>query len=83
MPTAKITSKGQITIPKKVREELHLNSGDKVSIEMEGNSARIYPAGESILDRAGALQQFTQKKITIQEMNEAIAKGISQKYERR
>jgi AbrB family looped-hinge helix DNA binding protein len=82
MPTAKITSKGQITIPKKVREELHLKSGDKISIETEGNSARIIPNRTSILDRAGALQDFTKKKATLKEMNDAIAKGISEKYER-
>ena len=62
MPTAKITSKGQITIPKKVREELHLKSGDKVSIETEGNSVRILPNRTSILERAGALKTFTQKR---------------------
>lgn len=82
MPTAKITSKGQITIPKKIRDKLHLKSGDKVSIESEGNSARILPARTSILDRSGALKKFTEKKATIEEMNEAIAEGISKKHER-
>ncbi|MBN2858158.1 MAG: AbrB/MazE/SpoVT family DNA-binding domain-containing protein, partial [Candidatus Delongbacteria bacterium] len=28
MSTATITTKGQITIPKKVRDDLHLNTGD-------------------------------------------------------
>jgi antitoxin PrlF len=30
MPVATITSKGQVTLPKEVREHLHVDSGDKV-----------------------------------------------------
>lgn len=82
MPITKITSKGQITIPKKIRDELQLKSGDKVSIETEGNSARILPNQNSILDRAGALQSSTSKKMSLKEMDEAIAEGITKKYER-
>lgn len=82
MPIAKITSKGQITIPKKVREELHLKSGDKVSIETEGGSARILPSRVSILDRAGVLKTPNRKPKTLKEMDEAIAQGISEKNER-
>ena len=40
---ATITSKGQITIPKKLRNNLHLNAGDKVEFVLDKNqqSARI------------------------------------------
>lgn len=33
MPTAKVTSKGQITIPKNVREKLGLREGERVDFE--------------------------------------------------
>lgn len=35
METAKITSKGQMTIPKHIRERAHLNTGDTLILDME------------------------------------------------
>lgn len=35
MHVAKITSKGQMTIPKKVRQAAHLKTGDVVAFEVE------------------------------------------------
>ena len=37
MESAAITSKGQVTIPKRVREALHLKPRDKVVLTIEGN----------------------------------------------
>lgn len=38
MTTAKLTSKGQITIPKVVREKLELKEGDSVIFYMDENN---------------------------------------------
>lgn len=38
---AKIMSKGQVTIPKDVREVLGVKSGDRVTFVVEGNIVRI------------------------------------------
>ena len=38
---AKVMSKGQVTIPKDVREVLGVTSGDRVSFIVEGNTVRI------------------------------------------
>ena len=40
MEVAKISSKGQITIPVSVRQKLHLKSGDKIVIQEE--NGRFY-----------------------------------------
>ena len=56
--TAKITSKGQITIPKKVRDILHLREGGVVVFEQENDSFVIKPA-ESLLDYKGYLKGRT------------------------
>jgi AbrB family looped-hinge helix DNA binding protein len=35
METAKVTSKGQMTIPKHIRERAHLSTGDTLVLDME------------------------------------------------
>jgi len=41
MEVARITSKGQMTIPKKVREAARLREGDLVTLAVEGDSVRL------------------------------------------
>ena len=53
--TAKITSKGQITLPKKVRDVLHLREGGVVVFEQEDDTFVIKPA-QSLLDYKGYLR---------------------------
>jgi AbrB family looped-hinge helix DNA binding protein len=50
--TAKITSKGQIALPEKVRDILHLQEGGVVVFEQENDTFVIKPA-ESLLDDKG------------------------------
>jgi len=38
---AKVMSKGQVTIPKDVRDVLGVTSGDRVSFVVEGNTVRL------------------------------------------
>jgi antitoxin PrlF len=40
---AKITSKGQITIPRKVRRLLGVDTGDSLLFEGDGESVRVRP----------------------------------------
>ncbi len=48
MEIARITSKGQMTIPKRIRDAARLASGDVVSFEIENGrvTMRKLPAGE-------------------------------------
>ena len=41
MILAKITSKGQVTVPKAVRQKLQLAAGDTLAYDIEGDSVRI------------------------------------------
>lgn len=41
----RITSKGQITIPQHVRQELDLHPGDEVEVVVSGGVARIVQSG--------------------------------------
>jgi AbrB family looped-hinge helix DNA binding protein len=41
MPVSTITSKGQTTVPKEVRDALHLEPGDKLTWEINGGRVAI------------------------------------------
>jgi len=43
MQQAKVTFKGQITIPKAVREALDIREGDSVTFRLDGNQAVLKP----------------------------------------
>ena len=51
---AKLTSKGQVTIPKRVRDALELREGDQVVFRVEGARAVIAKT-PSFLDLAGSV----------------------------
>jgi antitoxin PrlF len=51
---AKLTSKGQITVPKAVRDGLELEPGDQVLFRLEGGRA-ILARTKNFLDLAGSV----------------------------
>ncbi|MGI8578446.1 MAG: AbrB/MazE/SpoVT family DNA-binding domain-containing protein [Nocardioidaceae bacterium] len=53
--TARITSKGQVTIPKSVREALGVHEGDSLVFRVEGEHA-VVAATRDLLDLAGAVR---------------------------
>ncbi len=53
---ATVTSKGQITIPKAIRDALGIGERSRLVFVIEGNSARLVPiGGRSLTELAGAL----------------------------
>lgn len=54
MSTTTITRKGQITVPKLIREKLALKGGDKVVVKFEGKKAIIRKI-PSIFDLQGSV----------------------------
>src|SRR5580658_5182199 len=80
MPTATMTSKGQITVPAKVREALGLDVGDKIDfIELEKGKYAIRARTASIRDLEGCIPKLDHVP-TIEEMNEAIAEAAAENY---
>jgi len=72
MQTATITSKGQITIPKDIRDSLGLQSGDKIKfIQTEKGQTAFLPISESIMDLKGMVTK-PKKPVSIEEMNQTI-----------
>jgi|AntRauTorcE11898_2_1112593.scaffolds.fasta_scaffold79622_1 AbrB family looped-hinge helix DNA binding protein len=83
MAKATITSKGQVTIPKKIREKLGLKPGDKLNFKVnEKGNLEVIPKTHSIMDTAGILYRPGQKPKSIEEMNEGVADYFRKKYKK-
>ena len=73
MTTATVTSKGQITIPARVRQALQLETGDRVEfVEVDPGRFEIVAATRSVKELKGMFGK-TAKRISIEEMNAVIA----------
>ncbi len=72
---ATITSKGQITLPKALRDHLHVTTGDRVEFLLEENNlVRMVPRATSITRLKGMLPR-PEQPVSLEAMDEAIAAG--------
>ena len=72
MPTAVVTSKGQITIPKPVRDALGVETGDRVEfVELEKGVYSVIAATRDIRDLKGVIPKPA-KPVSIEDMNRAV-----------
>ncbi|VWC86934.1 AbrB family transcriptional regulator [Burkholderia lata] len=74
MTTATITSKGQVTIPVDVRNQLGLRSGDRIEFSYNETTGRyeVYPVTRSLASLKGIVRKPS-KPVSLEEMNRAIA----------
>ena len=78
MPTGTLTSKGQITIPREVRERLHLQTGSRVDFIVEPSGQVVLkPLDRNFHSIRGIVRSRRKRPVSIKEMNEAIAQGYS------
>lgn len=77
MPTASVTSKGQITIPQAVREALRIDTGDRVAFVPIGPGRFEFIAATQPIARLKGMFGKPVKAVSVEEMNEAIAAAAS------
>lgn len=83
MTTAKITSKGQVTIPRTIREHLHVTEGDRIDFRVDENGeVRLASVARSARDLFGILHRPGRKPVSVEEMNAAIAEGRAEDDQR-
>jgi AbrB family looped-hinge helix DNA binding protein len=76
MPTATVTSKGQLTLPKRVREVLKVDAGDVVDFVLEPDGSVTVRAGRyDVADLQGILKKPARKPVSIAAMDQAIARA--------
>jgi AbrB family looped-hinge helix DNA binding protein len=74
MPYSTVTSKGQTTIPAKIRKALRIKPGDKVEYELQGDhvTIRVHLGTRSL---KGVLASKKGKGMSFTEIREAAAKA--------
>ncbi len=75
MPSATVTSKGQITLPKKVRDVLRLEPGDRLDfLIQEDGRVLLQPATVDATELKAILHRKGMRTVSVEEMEAAIAK---------
>jgi AbrB family looped-hinge helix DNA binding protein len=74
MLAVKVLPKGQITLPKEVRQKLHIEVGDTLLMDADGDQV-FFRRGKTIFDFKGVLPSMG---LTIDEIREqGISGGVS------
>ncbi|MEX6507108.1 AbrB/MazE/SpoVT family DNA-binding domain-containing protein [Jiella sp. M17.18] len=77
-----MTSKGQMTIPKEIREQLALHAGTRCDVSVVDGSVVLTPRRLRIADLAGFLGNPLGRALTVGEMDDAIAEAVADDDER-
>lgn len=76
MASATLTSKGQVTIPKRIRDYLKIDTGSKVDFIIDENGeVKIIPLNVPVQTLSGILHRSGMRAASIEEMEKAISKG--------
>jgi antitoxin PrlF len=83
MSASTLTSKGQVTIPKEVRERLGLKEGDRLvfRFDAQGNLL-VRPEARSPFGRlTGLLHHLAgERPVTVEEMNAAVKRRTAERF---
>lgn len=83
MPTSTLTSKGQVTVPKEVREHLRVAEGDRLEFLIsEDGSVRLRPITGSVRRLLGLLHREGAPAQTVREMDQAISDLLAEDDQR-
>lgn len=79
MQESTVTTKGQTTLPKDVRTALQLHPGDRVRyMILDGGEVRLVRS-RPVMQLAGFLKDRTDRRASLDDMEDAIAKGAAGK----
>ena len=80
MPATTITTKGQVTIPKAIRDTMGVGPGDRVLI-YRADDGRIVVEAETVDIRTlKGMVKPSRRGVTVEEMNEAVVRAAAERY---
>ncbi|HEX9460885.1 MAG TPA: AbrB/MazE/SpoVT family DNA-binding domain-containing protein [Thermoanaerobaculia bacterium] len=75
MPSTIVTSKGRVTIPKAIRDLLHIGAGDQIDfVVTERGDVLVRSASLDVRELRGLLKRPRRHSVSVEEMNEAIVR---------
>ena len=77
MPYSTVTSKGQITVPKAVRERLALQPGDRLSFVIHDDGTVTVEAETVDLASLKGVLKAGGRHVSIEQMDDAIKRGAA------
>ena len=78
MASSTLTSKGQITLPKQIRQRLNVAAGDRIDFVVEENGQVVVrPALSRLKQLRGMLRDRSRKPVRIDQMDDAIVREHS------
>ena len=81
MALATLTNKGQVTIPKEVRDSMGLHPGDKLEFVItESGEALFKPVNKKVDDVFGRLCKHGRKPVSIEEMDAVIRQKMQESF---
>jgi len=79
LKTIKLSEKGQISIPKEIRKDMHLKKGDKLVLVAKGNQL-ILEKADSFMKKAGIEEESI---VTMLLSEETLKKDWDNEYDER
>jgi antitoxin PrlF len=75
MAESKITTKGQCVVPKKIRDYMRLNPGDKIDFVIrEDGEVFVRPVIQDVRELKGQMKKPGRKPVSLKEMEKAVRK---------
>ncbi|MCQ8784228.1 AbrB/MazE/SpoVT family DNA-binding domain-containing protein [Mangrovibrevibacter kandeliae] len=81
MPETIMSTKGQITVPKAVRDALHLREGDRLLCVVVDGSVILQPRNAEVQSFIGALASHAVERTSLDAYDLAVGEGISDRVE--
>jgi antitoxin PrlF len=79
-----MTTKGQVTVPREIRERLGLKSGDKMAVTLLSDGTVVMrPKTRRLADVAGMLTRPGQPKVAVEDMDPFKSPGTSRPVTRK
>jgi len=77
-----LTSKGQLTLPKPIRDQMGLDAGSKLDFMVQADGTLKARALRPVSSLAGMLHKPGRKLVSVEDMDRGIGEHLDAKYRR-